>query len=62
MHKQKTTENEADESTVFCKGCNKACKKIRTHLTMTRKTTKCEDAYSSEELKAFEEIVNSWED
>ena len=35
---------------VKCKGCNAMCKNIRLHLTKTRITMKCENAYSSQEL------------
>ena len=35
---------------VKCKGCNAMCKNIRLHLTKTRITMKCENAYGSQEL------------
>ena len=53
--KQKSKEKQVSEGSVYCKGCKKPYKLIRSHLVKTRSTTKCEDAYSSEEIKAFEE-------
>ena len=47
-------ENRADENVIYCKGCNKPFQRIRGHLTKTRKTIRCEDAYLPEELQAFE--------
>ena len=54
-HKQKSKMKIAGEGLISYKGCKKQFKLIRSHLVKTRTTKKCEDAYSSEELEAFEE-------
>ena len=42
-----------------CKGCKKPFQRILRHLS--NKTTKCEDAYSLEELRAFEDYCKKRE-
>ena len=54
MCHEKNKGNFARENLITCKGCKKLFQRILGHLKQTRKTSKCEDAYSAEEQKIEE--------
>ena len=55
LYKQAKKGNNLSNNSVSCKGCKKLYLQIRSHLIRSRTTTRCEDVYSPEELKEFDE-------